>query len=147
LRTVVLDTSVLLQLFLGERGSEAAKTLMAAYAAGRLPVALPEFGLLEFAGVLWKHEQRGRLKPQEVDGMLEDLLGLGIRWVPAAGLLGQSVIFARQTGRGVSDGAFLALAERLEATLVTADASLVEACRGKLAFVTPLEDAVEALGL
>ena len=147
MRTVVLDTSVLLQLFLGERGSDAAKTLRTAYAAGRLTVALPELVLLEFAGALSNHEQRGRLKPQEVDGMLEDLLGLGIRWVPSAGLLGQSVVFARQTGRGVSDGAFLALAERLEATLVTADASLVEACRGKFAFVTPLEDAVEVLGL
>ncbi|MGH7151663.1 MAG: type II toxin-antitoxin system VapC family toxin [Planctomycetota bacterium] len=147
MRTVVLDTSVLVQLFLGEPGFEAARALMEAYAAGRLPLAAPESGLLEFANVLAEHEQRGRLKPEEVDLMLEDLLGLGIRWIPASGLLAQGALFARRTGRGVRDGAFLALAERLDATFVTADASLVEACRGKLAFVTPLEDAVEALGL
>jgi predicted nucleic acid-binding protein len=147
LRPVVVDTSVLLKLFLAESGAEGPEALFRARAEGELQFAAPEFGLLECANVLWKQERRGGLSSAEVDLILEQLVELRIVWAAASPLLAPGLALARRTGQGVYDGAFLALAERLGAVFVTADERLVEACRGRVASVVPLSRAVDELGL
>jgi len=120
--------------------------LLDAAAAGRARLTAPEFGALEFANVLWKSERRGYLRARRVEAVLRDLPLWGVRWAPALPLLERSLWFARATGEGIYDGAFLALSESLRASFVTADRRLLGACAGRFDFVVPLARVSELLG-
>src|SRR5262245_62181803 len=121
-------------------------TLLDAAASGRIRLVAPEFGLLEFANVLWKAEHRGYLPAPRVEEVLEDLPGWRIQWAPAQPLLRRSVFFARATGQGGYDGVFLALAERIGASFVTADGRLLAAWTGRLGSVVALWGVMARIG-
>jgi len=85
-------------------------------------LAAPELALLEVASVIRRAHRLGRLDARRADQALSDLHALPLRLSPHRPLLAR--IWQLRHNASVYDAAYLALAELLEAPLITADAAL-----------------------
>lgn len=123
--TVVLDSSVLLKWFRqGEELADRALGLRAAFLEGNLEVVLPWLAAYEVANVL---RFKADLTSAQVQDAVQALLDMGLSWVaPTPALMRRAVALAQDVNITVYDAAFVALAEGLDATFVTADGRLVE---------------------
>ncbi len=110
----MIDASALLRLFLAD---------------GPFPVGLET--AMERGGrgdaVLLKQVQRSLLRREEAEGLFEDLLRLPLRSVPASELSAHALALALDQGLSMYDSAYLALAQRSGAALITADQHLERA--------------------
>jgi predicted nucleic acid-binding protein len=123
--TVVLDSSVLLKWFRqGEELADRALSVREAFLDGELEVAVPWLAVYEVANVLrFKRD----LTSAQVQDAVQALLDMGLSWVaPSPALMRRAVALAHEADITVYDAAFVALAEGLEATFVTADGRLVD---------------------
>lgn len=123
--TVVLDSSVLLKWFRqGEELADRALALRAAFLAGELEVVLPWLAAYEVANVLrFKRD----LTSSQVQDAVQALLDMDLSWVaPTPALMRRAVALACEADLTVYDATFVALAEGLEATFITADERLTE---------------------
>ena len=121
--THVVDTSVILKWVVHEDDSALAR----AWAGTALTA--PDLIEAELANALWKKVRRGEIDPrQALRAFLEAPEALVI--VPALPLLEQALPMAFGLNHPVCDCVFLALADRLQLRLLTADKRLVKACAG-----------------
>ncbi len=121
----VLDTSALIRLYLPD--GELPEGLSAAVDAawrGDARLLAPELMLAEAGQVLRKKEGAGLLSAEEVDEVLQEVLGLPVHPLAHAPLLSAAVALARRTELTVYDALFLQAALRHRATLLTADKQL-----------------------
>lgn len=120
--TWVLDTSVVVKWFLDEPGSDRAEPYLQSLAADGEVVA-PSSLLYEVASTLWVR-RRDSLDRQLASAMLDHLLSLPIRYVPGEDLVAAALAIAFDLDLSPYDGVFVALAEKLDCKLVTADRTL-----------------------
>lgn len=138
MRTVVVDASVAAKWLVEEDGTEAALRLRdPAY-----DLACPDLLFLEVGNVVWKKVRGGEVDAEEGRAMVAAILEAPLRVEPATALLPAAWEAAVRYGRTVYDGVYLALAEALDAPLVTADRRLVRALAGSdlAALVLDVED-------
>jgi predicted nucleic acid-binding protein len=120
---VVLDTSVVVKWFRqGEILAAPALELRAAYLDGQIAVFVPALLAYELANVL-------RYKPDLTAGQVQDairsLFDMGLEWVsPTSAAMRRAAEIAYACEATIYDAAFVALAESLGATYVTADERL-----------------------
>ncbi|OFW65730.1 MAG: hypothetical protein A2Z12_09500 [Actinobacteria bacterium RBG_16_68_21] len=117
---IVADASVVVDLLLGP-GSEAGDTL-AALLAHREVVCAPHLVDAEVGQALRRLAAMGDLSGTGATQMVRDLADVPILRYPHAGLLQRAFEF--RANLSVYDGLYLALAEALEAPLLTGDAAL-----------------------
>ncbi len=115
----VVDASVAAKWFLPEAESEASLALRRAHLDGRVLLHAPAFLPFEVANALRYHPLLGA---EPVAAAVGHLFGVQIRLEPPAPEpLSRAVEVAYRTGLTVYDAAYLALAERLDCTLYSAD--------------------------
>lgn len=120
--TCVVDASIAVKWVVPEALSTKADELLAR--EGEL--LAPDLLLVEVANVLWKKTVRTELSARDADRAFTLLMQFGIDLRPSAPLLGRAMQLARLLGHPVYDCVYLVLAEREDATLVTADARLLD---------------------
>ena len=128
-RLVVPDASVAVKWFLPEPGSDAARALRDDDA---VTLHAPDVWYLEIGNALWKRARRGdaRLRPEIVRAMLADLRSIAVTTHEAAPILERAATLALELGISVYDASYAAVAERAQATFLTADARLAHALAG-----------------
>jgi predicted nucleic acid-binding protein len=126
MKAVVLDTSALLRLLLPD-GPLPAGTEDALHRAerGDLQLLTPELALAEGAQVLHKKRQQHYISAEEQKELLADLLSIPLQLFSHKPLLARAVELAEEQKLTVYDALFLALAEKYNAVLITADANLL----------------------
>jgi predicted nucleic acid-binding protein len=126
----VIDASALLRLFLADGPIPVGlETAMALGGRGDAVLLVPDLCLLESASVLLKQVQRSLLRRDEAEELFEDLRRLPLRPVPSSELSAHALALALDHGLSVYDAAYLALAQRSGAALITSDHQLESAAR------------------
>ena len=134
--TLVVDASVLTEVVIGSPTGVRARKQIEPH-AGRLHI--PDLAIVESISALRQLVRSSRLAPSLADMALGDLLVFPARrWM--AGRLSRRV-WALRDVLTAYDAVYVALAEALEATLLTADHRLA---RGAAAAVCDIETVVEA---
>jgi predicted nucleic acid-binding protein len=119
-RQVVIDASVLLRLVL-DASVEAAEIVR------RDELAAPGLIVPETANGLAKEVRFGDLEPEHAALLMAECLALPIELVPDSALSVDALAAAAQLALSAYDAAYVVLAARLDAPLVTADRRLAAA--------------------
>jgi predicted nucleic acid-binding protein len=116
---IVLDASALVDLLLvTEKGHSVAERI----ASPQETLHAPHLIDLEIAQVLRRYVAHGRLHEERAKQALDDLRDLDLNRYPHDVLLGR--IWELRSNASVYDAAYLALAEALDAPLLTSDAGM-----------------------
>lgn len=119
--TWVVDASIAIKWVIPEVLSDAANRLR----DGEDEFLAPDLLLVEVANALWKKTKTEEISAREADAAL-DLVGQsGIDLHPTGPLLPRAMEVARRLDHPVYDCVYLALAEREQTALVTADQRLL----------------------
>jgi len=116
----VVDASVVVKWFFPEIHSDAARHVL--MTAGQL--ISPDLLFPEVGNTVWKRVRRGELAADLAERLVADISKIGVETVPSRALLVDACALAVHTGVTVYDATYVALAIRLDATLVTADQRL-----------------------
>lgn|SRR5262245_15324501 len=119
--TWVVDASVAIKWVIPEVLTEEADRLW----GGDDEMLAPDLLLVEVANVLWRKMANREISPQEADRAFTLLSESGIDLRQTAPLLPRAMQVARRLHHPVYDCVYLALAEREQATFVTADRRLL----------------------
>ena len=119
----VVDASVAGKWFVDEEHSPAALSLL----DGRDELHAPDFLLLELDNVVWQWVRRAVITPSEADRVRAAVRHVTMRLHPFHQLLDAAYAIATRTERTVYDCLYVALADALNARLVTADRRLCNA--------------------
>ena len=114
---IVLDASAVVEYLLGRPAG-----VLVDVALSSEPTSAPHLLDVEVAAVVRRFELRGELEATSATGCIQDLKGLPIRRYPHGPLITRACTWRHNVT--VYDGVYLALAEALDATLITLDASL-----------------------
>jgi predicted nucleic acid-binding protein len=137
---IILDTGVLVKVFVREEDSWRATKLLQAAAEGTYRLVAPDFMAVELGNVLWKLVHRTHLREAEARQALGEFPFDRIEWLPARVLLAEAFGIAIEHEVSVYDAAFLAAAASLGADLVTADEELHRKVASRLPWVRLLRD-------
>lgn len=138
---MIVDASVLLSAFFPDEAQAQAQAVLRQHAAGRERLKAPALIVYEVTNAVWQAERRGRISGTQAEEILQAALGLDIELLPLN--WGESLPLARRFGRSAYDAAYLALAERLGESMITADERLYNAVHSKLKWVLWLGDYAE----
>lgn len=114
---LVTDASVAVKSVLTEDDSEAARHLM----NGEHELHVPRVLVAELTNALWSKVQSGLLTPSEASQAQELVLALHLEWVNDEVLAADALRIAIDLNHPVYDCVYLALANRIDGILITAD--------------------------
>ncbi len=114
---LVVDASVAVKWFLREVHAEAAMRIL----DPNHELIAPDLIWAEFGNVLWKRRRRGEITFATARAILLDFKRYPIATMPVAPLVEAALEIADGLRQSVYDSLYLALAERRECRLVTAD--------------------------
>ena len=119
----LIDVSVVVKWIVPEADSALASSWQG------LPLAAPDFLLIELANALWKKVQQGQASPEQaLAGIIQ--VKSSIDLMPVSGLELRALEIGLALNHPVYDCVYLALAEALETRIVTADKRLIRCCAG-----------------
>ena len=122
---VVVDASVVVKWVLPEANRQAAIALLARVEASEVTPYVPELLFAEATNAVWKQVALAkRMNAGDAADAINAILESPLRVEPMSNLMIPAFEIALGTGCTVYDAVYVALAERLDATLVTADAKL-----------------------
>ena len=125
---LVVDASVAIKWLVREEGSDNALCLLDA------KLVAPDLLYAEAANILWKMVRRGQVSADEADQAAYALSQVEIQIVPARSLFASALRLSVQLDHPAYDCVYLAAADALAATFVTADAKLLRKLAGRLRF-------------
>jgi predicted nucleic acid-binding protein len=123
---VVLDASVVVKWFIDEQESEAARGVLA---SGRRLLA-PELLIAEVGNAAWRRARLGEIPLEQAVATAEQVGRSPIEFRPLAALARRAIEMAASLDHPIYDCFYLALAEQLDAMLVTADDRLLSRLQG-----------------
>lgn len=123
---LVVDANVGLKWYLDEAHAATARLLL----NGAEELSVPQYFFTEIGNVLWKRWRRREMPAPAVVAALEEVEAVGLAVWPDRGLLWDAIAIALRRGCSVYDSLYLALADRIDGRLVTADRRLVNALAG-----------------
>jgi predicted nucleic acid-binding protein len=128
----VVDASLVIKLFITEPYSSETRDLFESLNLNSPDdIYVPDLFYIECANVFWKHVRRRDFTAAEAEKEMAALKQLRLRPVSGWELMEQALEIAVRWDISVYDATYLALAERLEASLVTADEKLVKRVKAK----------------
>ena len=136
----VLDASVGAKWFCQEALSEEASQLLERVVSREIRGVVPEFFFSELALVCVRRQRRKMITVAQALADLDEVMELPLESYPDKELLDVALENALRFGVSVYDGIYLALAKAFVAPLVTADETLLKACRGRFDFIESLQD-------
>jgi predicted nucleic acid-binding protein len=140
--TCVVDASVGIQLFIPEKHSRDVQDLFAhSLAAPGESLFVPDLFFIECANILWKRVQRGEYPKEVAYESLADLNALELHSTPTAVLIGRAIEIACLYGITACDACYVALSERNNAPLITADFRLARTLSGGPFSIVSLDQA------
>ena len=119
---LVVDASVAVKWVLKEPDSDAARRI-----PDEAELLAPDLLWAELGSVLWRRQRLGELSPSDARGMLLTLRALPVRTSGLFPLLPLALEIALTIGHSIYDCVYLALAERQDCRVVTADRRLQNA--------------------
>ena len=126
----VVDASLAIKWLAEEDDSDKAYALYLEWDASGVQIAAPYLMLAETINALHRKVVDGKLAPQSMARILEDMDALGIKFRNPPSVHGRAWQIADQLNQGaVYDSIYLALAERLDCELWTADRRFYRAAR------------------
>jgi predicted nucleic acid-binding protein len=135
----VVDTSVVIQRLIVEMNTPHVRCLFAQMAKG-LVIIVPEFCLLECANVLWKQVRFQGMPRQTAESLLIELLELPLQIVAGSQLMPRALQLGLANQLAIYDAIYLALAESLNCTVITADQKQAEAAISTQISTKPITD-------
>ena len=123
--TLVIDASVAVKWFVPERDRVFADRLI----DGRDDLIAPDVLLVEAANAFWRVCRRGEMSAKQTTAALSDLANGVLSLHPSRPLVAAALSLAHKLAHPVHDCLYVALAEREEAGLVTADGRLHQSLR------------------
>jgi len=126
----VIDASVAIKWYIPEEGRAQAIKLLNLARSGKSAFHVPDLMYCEAGNILWKRVRLGELSGPEAAAIAAALLNIPKTVHPSSMLLPAALEIACLTGRPVSDCFYLALAEFLGSTLITADKKLFNGLAG-----------------
>jgi predicted nucleic acid-binding protein len=124
---IVMDASVLVKAFVEEPQSDRADALLAHLTRPGTQIHVPELLYIEVANILWKSVRRSRVSAQDAQAILSAVhtLNLTAHRMTEVSEVALGIALAHHIT--AYDASYVALAELLGLTLVTADYQLVDA--------------------
>ncbi|MFB6209172.1 MAG: type II toxin-antitoxin system VapC family toxin [Candidatus Nanohaloarchaea archaeon] len=139
---IVLDSSVVVKWFKQEEDSNKALKIRESYFKGDLEIAIPDLVFYEISNVM-KYDDE--FDVNQIKDSMESLRDMDFEVVaPYTDLLDKAIELAEQNSITIYDASFLALAELLDARLVTTDQELYRKTE-ELGNTKKLESYVEEL--
>lgn len=134
--TTVVDANVVVKWFVAETGRPEALELLQTETA----LAAPDLVVPEVANIAWKKVLRNEIGAEHARFIVAGLAGTGLDLSPPADDCDRALEIALALGHPAYDCFYIALAERLGTTLVTADRRLCSVAEGTpfAEFVRPL---------
>lgn len=127
MKRVIVDASVVVQLFFPEEHSTAAERCFKQYAAG---LEAPDLIWAETGNVLWKRRRRQELSAADAALIADKIFHLPLRICESRLVVPGALALAEQFDRTIYDCLYLALAQRSNGLMLTADRRLVNALAG-----------------
>lgn len=128
----VVEANVALKLFLAQPLSDAADALFALLSDdGQARFYIPDFFFEECASALTYYVRRARYPAASARRDMADLQALALRVTPTEPLAEAALEIALTERLTGTEAFYVALAEHVQAPLITADARLLRALRGK----------------
>ena len=137
---VVLDSSVVAKWFLPEVLTDKSLVLLEHWTSSSIQVIAPTFLFIEVSNMIWKKQRANQITPDEGEQLVVNLLNLNIPTVEGEPFLERAYQIARHYDRTVYDSLYLAVAEGLGASFVSADQRLCNSVGSSLTFVQYLGD-------
>jgi predicted nucleic acid-binding protein len=138
-RLICVDASFVLKLVLDEADSEHVHALWAAWAAEEATIIAPCHLAFEATSVIRNHVYRRNISPEAGQMAFEAFLAQEIEWHHPGDLEVRAWELAAQYDRPTAyDASYLALAERADCELWTADSRLAKAVAASLPWVKTL---------
>jgi len=122
---IVLDASVAAKFYFLEDGSDRTRAML----TSGVVVAAPDLLFVEMASIAAKRVRRGLCSAELGRDAVNSVGDLVDEVFTLRSLATRAFLFARDNGFSAYDGAYLALAERLNAPVLTADERLIEGAR------------------
>lgn len=129
MRLAVVDASVAVKWYVEETESERALALLD---NNDLVFLAPDIFLAEVTNALLRQRRAGQLTDEALDKALNDVSNSVPQLTASSRLLDRAVEVARLLAHPIYDCLYLALAERWDTVLVTADIEFVDRCRRRL---------------
>lgn len=126
----VVDASVGVKLFVDEDMSEVARRLFATISSSGSRFYTPDLFFIECTNVFWKYVRRGGLPSEDAQIAVHGICRLALRRVSTAALAPAALMLANEYGLSAYAAAYAALAQRVNAPLITADEALVRKLGG-----------------
>ena len=127
---VVVDASLALKWLVEEEFSDEAHAVLRSWGTERRHLAAPYLMLAEVTTALHRRVVRSELTVDDAEGLLEDLMSLGIKLHETPDIHGRALELASRLNQGaVYDAHYLALADILDCELWTADEKFFRAAR------------------
>ncbi len=123
----VVDSSVVAKWFFPEPDAVHAKHLLDDAARRSKRLIVLDLALVEVTNVIWKYLHRKQIVIEDARRLLDDLLATPVHIEPSEPLLRSALEIAAKYDRAVYDALFVALAQRLDLSAVTADEPLYRA--------------------
>ncbi len=121
---IVLDASILIKWFVQESDSEIAIRFKEDLLAGKFDIVIPDLALYEVTNVL---RFKSGVTEEAIRSILPTLFDLGLEIItPSCRLLEESLHLSFATELSIYDSIYLALANELGVTFITADKRIVE---------------------
>lgn len=138
---LVVDASVGVKIFVQEDLSVAAQRLFAlAIEDDYFQLHVPDLFYAECANVLWKNARYQRLSRGEVLSDLKDLTTIPLHVTSTRGLIETALAAALRFDIAAYDACYVALAEQLNAPLVTMDQEMTRRLKGSKYLIRLLDE-------
>lgn len=137
---VVVDSSVAIKWFVPEVYTPEALQLYSEWHARRIECAAPDLLFVECANILWKKRRQGTMSSADSAKHMQALVGLPFDVTPSRRLMTDALQIAVLHDRTAYDSTYLALANALRCTLITADDRLANAVAPHFFNVIKLSD-------
>jgi predicted nucleic acid-binding protein len=134
----VLDSNIALKWVLAEPDSAKAKQLRDDYQNAVHELLTPDVFPVEVAHALTRAERQGKIAVGQAAILWSDVLSTPPRLEPSGPILPRAIDISSQFRQGVYDCLYVALAERENCELVTADDKLVRKLQPQFPFIVPL---------
>ena len=135
---MIVDASVILSAFFPDEEQAQAQALIRDHVIGRVQLTAPDLLVYEVANAVIQARRQGRIRDEQVEGILSSFEGLNIALKPVTWQ--RLLPLATRFDRSAYDAAYLALAEATGQPLVTGDRRMYNAVHEYLDWVQWMGD-------